>query len=105
MEHVWGSFWGADVQPVDGLGFFVHSAMLTKAEVLHPPFTSFEKGMLQFLHVAPSQISSANWGSMRVVDLVMSNFRRSASVDLFLYLFNVVWNSSRDSRKVPASYH
>lgn len=39
--------------PVDDLSFFIHSTMLTEAGV-RPPFTPFEKRMLQFLRVAPS---------------------------------------------------
>lgn len=68
------------------------------------PFTTFEKTMLQLLRVAPSQISLTSWGSLRAFDLVMRNFNRPSLSDLFLYLFDIVRNTTRDSRRMRQGF-
>lgn len=60
--------------------------------------------MLQFLLVTPLQTSPASWGSIRAFYLVMRNFEHPASVNLFLYLFDVVRNPSRYSRTMRQGF-
>lgn len=83
----------------NGPSFLVHSSMITRAGV-RPPFTPFEKRLHTFLRVAPSQIIPLGLGSVRAYDPGNEGLRPPTSVELLLYLFDVVRNPERNYSKI-----
>lgn len=82
---------------------FTQQYMVIEAGVILR-FSPFQQRFIKDLRVAPSQIFPSRWGSLRAYELIMRVFERPISVELFLYLFDVVRSPEQHCRGIRQGY-